>query len=446
MDGPTDIHHARMQANLSGSSSAEETSEATSNVESKASSVLEELGSELEHSSSSSEKLTEHHTASATPPRQKEASQVDEQAQHIFSHKEIAEKFGISEKEVQKIIHKASEVLGTNQSTFIQIGKSKGLATMDRAGNILLSREVSAIGKGALGKVKMYEVAGEQGMAVLKITRHQPENKIAGRAGAQREVRNEYEMLVRIYDEASSTKLVGIQDKPHQLIVISGKKGEEKEVGYLGGLYHGDGVALSFDTDVRSVHNLTDAVHQLFTGLSTLQKLDVAHSDIKPGNLLFRKSPSEEGSVKYELALADLGGAQFMGDATEEPIKRGTHTPSYTSTSDKKAMEALKRDLDEGKIDLAQYNEKAKEILKAGDVYSLALSFVTVITGTMMTDSDKEIEAFQTLSDMVPQEYSQMGFGRVYNKLYQACNQDYTKRPTVDEILAAISSFKENIG
>ena len=341
-----------------------------------------------------------------------------------LTHKKTRQQIGLTKKQLMKTTSTAFLSLKENESTFVKLGIFKGKALVIKAkdGELTIARKVKPLGKGSFGKVSQYVTASDGSFTAVKFDRGGVRHKDL-RNRDMEDVKNEYNLLKFIHGDKASTR--GIQDKPHSLITIQPYKLISRR-GYMGVLYEGDGRSIMKNPELRGKEAI-DVMHQLFSGLNTLQSQNIKHSDIKPENMLIRRNPnSQEG--KFVVHLSDFGGAkQLIDKKNSKEFVRDSYTEAYTCKEDDEKIESLKKQLRDGAITTKEYKNEVREILFKGDVYSTALSLCEIMTGQVDNPD--------------PAKLKELGIpDNVVNLMQSALSANYKVRPTPEEFLDALRS------
>lgn len=202
---------------------------------------------------------------------------------------------------------------------------------------------------------------------------------------ANEDIQNEATILKAIH-ATSGGPFEGIQSPPHRVFSL-----QTRQAGYMGVRYDCDLEAFAKSGSFSPQHAL-----QLFSGLKTLHDQKILHGDIKPANILVKKSPKEC------VHLADFGGARTKKHL-EELFKQkkfdtmiGVHTLPYSPESMRSDESKL---LNESKF------EKWYRRAERRDLYSLGLSLSESISKKKLSEMQKEIINKMTNFSSYP-EYS----------------------------------------
>ncbi len=315
------------------------------------------------------------------------------------------------------------------------------------------------LGAGTFGVAqKVYDIANAQ-FAALKIAK--PKTGSTAKVEiAERDVINEATKLAIVHKDGT---VEGLQEEYRYVFNLTANvSGDDiKIVGVMGRLYNqGDLITLlTKSTITPNVQQKRAMAHQLFNGLTHMHKLMI-HGDIKLENIFLRYDPETKQWYVY---IADFGDAK--NKKTEFTLKNmklsnrdvglgTTASPGYFTEEDLVQSSTLVE-----KYDNATTKEKKDKIDKKWvglqekrDVFATATCAWALLTG----DMPYELEEFNDL--YFP--YTYYGIDRykkdkvavicgntTMNLLVRALDEDPSKRPSANELKAALSftdAFKES--
>lgn len=249
---------------------------------------------------------------------------------------------------------------------------------------------------------------------------------------------NECNLLHYLWEDENPGNLKGIQEPPHTLIAVD----QPKMVGYLMKKYDGNGTAL-YKTGSRDGEGHLSLAEckffgdQLFQGLIHLKHKQVAHFDLKPGNLLFK-----EKGESFEIVISDFGGSQrldkpyavYEAEKKEYNFKLPTFTLGFYCWEDyvnlhetceeySKKRSQLDKNQAPEKLD-QELNEHLKSLFYAWDVRSMAITLLCLIAGKEMNEEQARNKFLEQLGSKYPQE--------MIDLFTQALDTNFKNRPSAE--------------
>lgn len=228
---------------------------------------------------------------------------------------------------------------------------------------------VKKLGGGTYGKAYLFFDLNHGVTGVLKDARRKGNDDVI--RDAKPAVENEYTLLTQIHQDKIAW---GIQSAPSEFrtIRVLSKSGQIKErYGFLGLRYDCDYDGYLKQKINEPFQSRLIEFHQLLSGLKRLDELNLLHGDIKPENILCKKTPTF-----WIIHIADMGGACFIHKAhTLRYLIAGedrAYTTEYHSENDYQKSLALAR-----RGNKAQLIENEKK----RDGFSMGIALYKALTG-----------------------------------------------------------------
>lgn len=306
---------------------------------------------------------------------------------------------------------------------------------------------VTELGRGGMGVV--YEVidslTGER-RALKELNR--PSNKAMGRffdeARTQREM--DHPNIVKVYRFADPD-----EGEPYlvtELMQGGSLEGLLKEAiknKWAAKLQQRGEVAAKSQLPQRLV---LDLVHQCAEGLTLVHAQNVAHRDLKPGNLLLSHKPHEIlNGAAVQVKLSDFGiAARAPGDG-------GDHTEAggFVGTLDHSPPEHL-RHIDSYRLAATQNRpiewDRPMEQVQKGDIFALGLIFYRLVTGERLwsppSERVLESQALSLLEDGIKRferQFDRSDQDAAQVLLRQMLSRKPEDRPNAQEVAATLGQL-----
>lgn len=316
---------------------------------------------------------------------------------------------------VFKLVQSKKNTIAFKKGTEIMV------ITKDKQGNLSIAKTniaAKALGEGEFGIVYNAEnISSDKSSGVIKLAKNN--------RGARADVKNEHTMLSELHKNGV---VKGLQAAPHAVFNYTNKKYlglvKEKQTGYVGVKYDGDGFDLFFNKSLKNDAEgnaiKSDIIGQVCEGRAALKKAGIYHGDIKPENMLFR-----ENKGKFEVVIADLGGARKFSDLfAAGPPFIGTYTPAYQENRLSGSVDRLDHRLEQLKaIEKPTANEKAtiqkvqnmiQVVMERIDDYALGLSLLELWAGTKIAQPVSKEQVSRMLAgatDDVKMRINELLFG-----------------------------------
>jgi hypothetical protein len=324
---------------------------------------------------------------------------------------------------------KSKNIISNTQAAKMNFGYGKYLFSLSTSGDVQIEHYVKLLGRGGFGKVSEIKNLKNGTCLALKV------------ALPPKEYKNDSECLQKaekdLEQEASNLRLlnpdgktVGIQHPPlgpmltiikvDELFRIIKKRKGIKVMKYGGSL------------DKLQVHRFSvkdrfDILLQIALGTEHYRKHSLVHSDLKPANMLFMKTPSRTVAV-----ISDWGSAWNLTNCAEGAQ---TYTPHYVTKKDLK-------DIHSAWTTLGKHWSGKK-----GDIYSLGVTFFELLTGEIFSDK-LNIQGRLSLAGLGGPKYDK--FIQILKRMVQppegmvtamldTFRGDKQGRPEIDEIIKAIT-------
>lgn len=293
--------------------------------------------------------------------------------------------------------------------------------------DVQIQRIVKKLGRGGFGVVYELEDIDTFKHTALKIAKPSKDCKYdtAALAKAEEDLEREFSNLTTLNAQG---KQIGIQSGPlsPMLTIV---KDRSKHKAFEGEIYHGS-------LDKLKVHQLPltsrlSIIYQIAKGVEYFRRKDFIHSDMKPGNILYRK----EGDA-FIVDNSDFGSAWTPETECESKV----YTPAYTTRSDLNEVNS-------------SFTKQGRHwSAKKQDIYSLGLTLIELLTGWRLDEhrasrasgflhnaglNDRKYEGLvKVLSRMLIKQE-----GMVIDVLKNTFGSELV-RPSIKEVVAAIESVK----